>query len=635
MSKSDFVLDDPVSPEAAELILYLERRAWTVASGAEQKAFLYLLRELSFFALLEVATFSKQHSKPLGAVILYKSWLDGADANSPQAYAAWFNLGVELAAVGDAASAATAYGNALFLRPDQYGAAVNLGLIHETHSQPDKALEIWKQALQPDDVRTTLLNQRGRLLERLGRLEEAERDLYRSLLTNPHQQDAYTHWLHLRLTMCQWPVFGAPIPGLSREDMTARTGGLSLLALFDDNDLANRWVETWLERKMPAAPERLCPPHGYVHAKVRIGYLSSDYNTHPVSMLMAELLERHDRSRFEVYGYCSSFDDNSEMRRRVLGAFDKWTRIIDLSDEWAARAIREDEVDILIDLNGLTENTRLGVLRWRPAPVQMTYLGFVGSMPVPELDYAIVDEFVVPPPLAHNFHPTPLYMPRCYQVNDTKAVIGHPETREAIGLPPDKFVYCCFSNTYKITEEIFDAWMTILDRVDGSVLWVLVRNEWARQHMLTRAVQQGIAPERIIFAQPTSPAQYYARLPLADVFLDTFPYNAGTTASDVLRMCLPLVTLTGKTFSSRMAGSLLNAMGLERGIAASIDDYIDRAVRLGTHPDEYRAYREACSGGVWRRTIGNIEAFVPEFEERLLSVLVTPTPSPETAHTSI
>lgn len=614
-------MDAHMSPEAAELIRYLDSRAWLVTSGAEEKAFHYLLRELSFFALVEVATFVKQRLKPINSAVLYKNWIDGPGGGSPQAYAAWFNLGVELSAAGDAASAAIAYRNALFLRPDQFGAAINLGLIHENQNQPDDALEIWHRGLQTDDVRTVLLNQRGRLLERLGRFEEAERELYRSLLTRPNQQDAFTHWLHLRLKMCRWPIFGAPLPELSHEQVIAMVGGLSLLALFDDNDLTNRWVETWVDRKMPAAPERLSPAHGYEHPKIRIGYLSSDYNTHPISMLMVELLERHDRGRFEVYGYCSSFDDGSDMRRRVLGAFDKWTRVIDLSEEQAARAIRDDEIDILIDLNGMTENTRLGVLRWRPAPVQMTYLGFVGSLPLPELDYAIVDEFVVPPSTAHNFHPKPLYMPRCYQVNDTKAVIGPPETRASLDLPQDKFVYCCFSNTYKITEDIFDAWMTILARVENSVLWVLARNEWAQRSMLDKAAQRGIAPERIIFAQPTSPAKYYAQLPVADLFLDTFPYNAGTTASDVLRMGLPLVTLTGKTFASRMAGGLLHAMGLDRGITHSLDEYVDLAVRLGTRPDEYQAYREACSGNLWRRTIGNIEAFVPEFEERLMSVL--------------
>lgn len=613
-----------VSPEAADLIRYLDQRGWIITAGAEEKAFRYLLNDISFMTLLDVATFAKEHSKPLTAASLYRAWLDGAGKTALNAYAAWFNLGVELGASGDTANAATAYGNALMLRPGLHGAAVNLGMLYENQSHIDAALDTWKQAIQPDEVRTGLLNQRGRLFEKEGRFLEAEQELYRSLLTNPRQHDAFSHWLHLRMKMCAWPVFATGIPGLSHDEMVAGASGLSILALFDNNDLVNRWVDAWIERRMPAASQRLSPENGYDHKKVRVGYLSSDYCLHPISMLMAELLEKHDRSRFEVFGYCSSREDGSDLRKRVLGAFDKWTSVIGMSDEQAARAIREDEIDILIDLNGLTDNTRLAVLRWKPAPVQLTYLGFVGSLPVPELDYVIADEFVVPPSLADNFHPKPLYMPKCYQANDTQAQIGPAETRKDVGLPEDKFIYCCFSNTYKITEDIFDAWMSILSGAENSVLWVLARNQWARQNMIARAVKRGIAPERLIFAEPTSPAQYYARLALADLFLDTFPYNSGTTASDALRMGLPLVTLAGKTFSSRMAGSLLRTVGLEKGITGSHAEYIDLAVRLGNNPTEYQAFRQTLSGDVWRRTLGDMDSFMPALEDRYLSILVTP-----------
>lgn len=618
----------PSSQDAADLIQYLDRRNWTITPGVEEKAFRHVLRDLHFIGLMDVAATAKANARPLTAAALYKLWLDEMDGVSPHAYAAWFNLGVELATAGDSENAALAYRNALMLRPDLHGASINLGLIHERRGNPDLALSTWEQTIQPDDVRTALLNQRGRLLERQGRFAEAERELWRSLLTIPRQHDAFSHWLHLRMKMCAWPVFSTGVPGLTAEDMVAGASGLSIMALFDNNELVNHWVEAWLARRMPAAPERLAPAGGYDHRKIRIGYLSSDYNLHPISMLMAELVERHDRDRFEVYGYCSSWDDGSDLRRRILDAFDKWTRVIDMNDEQAARVIRADEVDILIDLNGLTDNTRLGVLRWKPAPVQMTYLGFVGSMPVPELDYAIADRFVVPPELAHDFHPKPLYMSKCYQANDTKAVIGTPETREAVGLPTDKFIYCCFSNTYKITAEVFDSWMSILAQVENSVLWVLARNVWARDNMKARAAARGVAPERLIFAEPTSPAQYYVRLALADLFLDTYPYNSGTTASDVLRMGLPMVTLAGRTFSSRMAGSLLSRIGLEQGIATSHEEYVRLAVRLGTDPQEHAAFRQALAGDAWRRTLGDMDSFIPELEEHFRSVVVTPARAP-------
>lgn len=615
----------PVTVQAADVVSYLDRRGWQVADSIEAEAFRHILSRLDATGLVDFVTYVKTQTKPLDPALLYKTWIDGTLADSPLHYVAWFNLGVELDGVGDSGGAANAYANALRLKPDLHVAAIGLGHIHESLGQKDEALEAWRRGLQPDEARIALLNQRGRLLEMMGRFDEAEHELYRSLLTEPHQKDAFTHWLYLRMKMCAWPVFASGIPGLSVDDLIAGAGGLSLLALFDDNDVVNRWVQSWLERKVSTAPARLSPERGYAHSKVRIGYLSSDYNLHPVSMLIAELLERHDRDRFEVYGYSIGRDDGSSLRARVLAAFDRWTDLVPLSDEQAARAIRADEIDILIDLNGLTDGTRLGILRWKPAPVQITYLGFVGSLPVPELDYAIVDHHVVPPELAGNFHPTPLYMPRCYQVNDTKAEIAPPETRESAGLPADRFVFCCFSNNYKISAEIFDCWMRILAGVENSVLWVLSRNPWARENMMARAAARGVDPARLIFAPATTPARYLSRLRLADLFLDTFPYNSGTTASDALRMGLPIVTLTGKTFSSRMAASLLHNIGLPGGTTTSYDEYVERAVQLGNDRGLHQSFRDTLAGDAWRRTIGDIDSFVPDYERLLLSVRLTPS----------
>ncbi|WP_252181090.1 tetratricopeptide repeat protein [Azospirillum sp. B4] len=588
----------------------------------EEKAFRYLIGRLDFNNLLNLVDAVREPAPWMGPASLYRLWLDEVPADAHLRHAAYFNLGVELANIGDTAGAEASYNAALALKSDFLIAAINLGLMAEQQGRNDDALETWRRCIQADDMRTTLLNQRGRLLERLGRFEEAERELYRSLLTVPKQSDAISHWLHLRLKMCAYPAF-LPVPGLTKDDIVASAGGLSLMSLFDENAVVNRWVERWSARF--GTPQRLAPAEGYDHEKVRIGYLSSDYNLHPVSMLMVELIEKHDRARFEVYGYDMGLDDNSYLRHRILGAFDKWFRVAEMSDDQAAQLMREHELDILVDLNGLTDGSRPGIVRRKPAPVQITYLGFVGSLPIPELDYAIVDDFVVPQDLAGDFHPKPLYMPGCYQSNDSKAPVDPSPSRESVGLPADKFVYTCFSNTYKITEEIFEAWMRILGQAENSVLWLLARTPWARQNMLDRAAARGIAPERLIFAGPASPAQYLARLPLADLFLDTHPYNSGTTASDALRMGLPLVTYSGKTFASRMAGSLLRTVGLAGGITTSVDDYVALAVKLGRDPDAYKAFRDTLAGGeAWRRALGDMDRFVPELEERLLAVRLTP-----------
>ena len=502
----------------------------------------------------------------------------------------------------------------------------HLGLQLEAQGQIDPALDTWAQYLQPDEARTLLLNHRGRVLENLKRFKEAEALLYTSLLTNPDQSDVIHHWLYLRQKMCAWPVYGDPIPGMPREELANRMGPLSLLALVDDLAFQDRFVDKWLTRKAPPAPPRLSPESGYAHDRLRIAYLSSDYCNHPISFLMAELFERHDRSRFEVHGYCCSPEDGSDTRRRIIAAFDRFTRVDAMSDEQLAHAIRQDEIDILIDLNGLTANTRIFALRWRPAPVQLTYLGYIGPIPLPELDYILCDEFAIPPEQAQHYRPTPLYIPGLYQVNDTKLPVNTIPSRAAARLPEDRFVFCCFSNNYKITEEIFEAWMSILMRVDNAVLWLLADNTWAHDNMVNRAKSHGIDPARLIFTDRVPPPEYLARLALADLFLDTFPYNAGTTASDALRMGLPVVTLMGKTFAARMAGDLLRTIGLEWGITTTLADYVERAVEAATNPAKYREIRQAVSGDAWRRTIGNIEAFVPRLEGVYQQVAKRPSP---------
>jgi predicted O-linked N-acetylglucosamine transferase (SPINDLY family) len=293
-----------------------------------------------------------------------------------------------------------------------------------------------------------------------------------------------------------------------------------------------------------------------------------------------------------------------------------------MSDEQLAHTIRQDEIDILIDLNGITQGTRLAALRWRPAPVQVTYLGYIGAIPLPDLDYMVADEFVIPKDRAHLYHPAPLYLPGSYQVNDSKLPIGAPMSRAELGLPDDKFVFCCFSNNYKITEEIFGAWVEILKRTDNSVLWVMADNEWSRGNMAARMAAAGIDLQRLIFAGRVDPAQYLSQLRCANLFLDTFPYNAGTTASDALRMGLPIVTYSGQSFVGRMAGSLLHALGMDRGITHTIPDYINRAVELASDADLYKDYRSALDQGAWTEILGNTEKVTANMEDLYRSIVI-------------
>jgi predicted O-linked N-acetylglucosamine transferase (SPINDLY family) len=358
----------------------------------------------------------------------------------------------------------------------------------------------------------------------------------------------------------------------------------------------------------------------YSHDRIRLGYLSSDFCSHALGYLIVELFEQHNRAKFEVFGYCSSPDDGSDLRTRVIRSFDHFKIIKHLPDEQAAQMIRDDEIDILIDLNGLTTGQRLQILRSKPAPVQVTYLGFVGPVPLPELDYMLCDDVVVPVDLASAYEPQPLYIASNYQANDSKRVVGSDMEKRHFGLTNDKFIFCNFCPPHKITEAVFMAWMEILHRSPGSILWVLADNEWARSNMLNRALQSGIDAARIVFAPRVVPSLYMARLRLADVFLDTFPYNAGTIASDAIRMGLPLVTLSGRSFASRMAGSLLRATGAGHGITTSLPDYIKLAVLLATDKATLDAHKSLVGMTNWHRGIGDIAAFTTSYENSLIAV---------------
>ena len=551
---------------------------------------------------------------------LYRTWIALYGAGGRQAHAAWFNLGAEWGHAGEQDNAILAYRAALATRPDFAPAAINLGLLLERRGDTAAALACWTETLQKDEARIALLNQRARLLEQLGRLADAETAMRSSLAIQHDQPDVIQHWLHVRQRMCDWPILNNAIPGLSPDDLMASCGPLAALALTDQVAVQASIAGAWILRKIPPAPEYLAPPDGYRHDRIRVGYLSSDFCRHAMSYLIAELFERHDRSRFEIHGYCTSPEDGSDIRRRVIAAFDHFTIIKDMTDEAAARTIRADEIDILIDLNGLTTGTRMAILRWRPAPIQATYLGFIGPVPMPELDFLLCDDFVIPPAYAALYQPQPLYVAPNYQANDRKRVIGEPVTRAMSGLPEDRFVFCCFSNHYKITETMFSAWMEVLRHVEDSVLWLVADNIWSRGNLCARATVLGIDPARILFAERVDPATYMARLALPDLFLDTSPYNAGTIASDAIRMGLPMVTLSGESFASRMAGRLLQAIGATEGITTTIEQYIETTVTLATQPDLLANYRTLFTQASWAATIGDIATFTYHYEESLIQI---------------
>jgi predicted O-linked N-acetylglucosamine transferase (SPINDLY family) len=324
--------------------------------------------------------------------------------------------------------------------------------------------------------------------------------------------------------------------------------------------------------------------------KIHVGYLSADFHDHATMRLMAEVFELHDRSRFHITAYSSGPDNGSAMRARAKNAFDKFVDIRDDSLEGAARKIHADRIDILVDLKGYTQHSRSAILALRPAPVQVNYLGYPGTMGADFVDYLIADRFIIPPEHFEHYSEKVVWLPDCYQPNDrTRPRLAAP-SRESCGLPDAGMVFCCFNQTYKITPEIFDVWCRLLQAVPGSVLWLLAKPH-VEDNLRREAERRGVDPERLVMAPGLAPEKHLARLQCADLFLDTIPYNAHTTCSDALWMGLPVITCVGETFPSRVAGSLLTAMGMPELITYNLEDYYALALSLALDREKREGMR--------------------------------------------
>jgi len=396
---------------------------------------------------------SKLEAKKLGplAVVLYQTWLNRNQ--SPYAHAIYYNLGVTLTNEGDLNGAEAAYHQAIKLSQTFLQPRLNLGSLFERMGLIDKAIVEWRWVEQnifpeqPANKPMVLLaiNHLARVLEGKKQLDEALSFLTKSLAIEPDQPDALHHWIHLRQKQCIWPVY-APIQGVSMEFMRQSTSALAMLSLSDDLAAQLEAARRYVDKKVVSNVPSLANPKGYRHTKLRIAYVSSNFGLHPVSLLTAEMFELHDREHFEVYGYCWSPEDGSAFRQRVIGAMDHLVRIHQMTDEEAARLIREHEIDILVDLQGQTSGARANLLAYRPAPIQITYLGQPATTGLPSIDYVIADHFLIPEEAVPYYSEKPLYMPDVYQVSDRKRGVGLKPTRESCGLPAEGFVFCSLNN---------------------------------------------------------------------------------------------------------------------------------------------------------------------------------------------
>ena len=509
------------------------------------------------------------------------------------------NLGNVLRARGRLEESIAAFERAVALKPSYADAYNNLGNALSDLGRLDDAEMAYRRsiALAPDgiEVHANL----ARSLVELGRLDEAATSLSRAAALDSSRADILSEWLFLTRRLCDWEDAAAAEASLraalasgNLETGRRPPSTFSALIAFDDPALqfrAARLSGDYHSQVGPTAPDAV---ERHVHDRLRVAYLSADFCNHPTSHLIAELIERHDRTRFEVFGLSLGPDDKSPMRQRLGLAFDHFIDVRDMDDAQVAGEMRRLEIDIAVDLMGYSKNARPGILARRPCSIQVNYLGYPGSMGAAFIDYIIVDPFVVPQDQQAYFSENLVHLPDCYQVNDRRRPIAErTPTREECGLPERGFVFCSFNNSYKITATYFDVWSRLLRTVPESALWLLADNEWAEANLRREASARGLDPKRLVFARRLPLADHLARHRLADLFLDTLPCNAHTTASDALWAGLPVVSCAGHSFPARVAGSLLHAIGLPELVVHNLGDYEALALRLAREPDRLGALK--------------------------------------------
>jgi protein O-GlcNAc transferase len=512
--------------------------------------------------------------------------LDQAISLNPAMAEAWSNKGTALNELKRYEEALTHYNKALELNPSYAEAWSNKGVTLAELKRFDEALSLYDKALvlNPDDVETW--SNKGTALNELKRYEAAVQSFWQVVTLNPQFPFGKGMLMHAKLHACDWSgiddLYRSICQDIAENKKSADPFGFQ--GICDDEGLLKKCAEIFSLTKFPPLENM---GHGQApkpHSKIRIGYLCGEFREQATAILMTELWELHDKKQFEIYAFDNGWDDKSPRRKRIENVFDELIDISRMSDDQATRVIQDKEIDILINLNGFFGRPRQGIFARKPAPIQVNYLGFPGTIGANYIDYLIADRVVIPDDSRQYYCEKIVRLPHCYQTNDSKRQIADRQfTREEFGLPQEGFVFCCFNNSYKILPQTFDIWMRLLHSVPGSVLWLIEDNLEATQNLKKEAKARGIDTERLIFAKRIPLPDHLARHRCADLFLDTLPYNAHTTASDALWAGLPIITLTGTSFAGRVATSMLRSMDLAELITQTPEAYQALAIQLATH----------------------------------------------------
>lgn len=513
---------------------------------------------------------------------------DRAIKIEPKNWLAHLNRGNILKDLHKYEEAMKCYDFAIALQPDYPEAYNNKGNLHQDLKQYDQALSAYEKAISMQPNFAEAYGNMGNALQNLNRLDEALRAYQIGFNLDQENGVNLGALVHCKMKLCDWTGIEDQFEKISSRKSFHRKKihPFQLLSFLDDPMAIKQFTEEYTSSEYFPRDDLGEITRRNYSKKLRIGYFSADFKNHPVSFLIAGMLNSHNKQDFELIAFSTNLKHTDEMTETIKNSFDEFIDVSLMNDYSAAKLAREKEIDIGVDLGGITQDARLGIFSYRVAPIQIGYIGYLGTLAAPYMDYIVADKTIIPGNLQDGYSEKIIYLPS-YQANDDRTMMSDRIfTREELGLPEEGFIYCCFNNSYKITPKIFDSWARILIAVPNSSLLLYADSETVKLNLVKEIEFRGVSRDRIIFVGRLKRDEYIARYRIADLFLDTSPYNAGTTASDALWAGLPVLTFLGKSFSSRMCGSLLNAIGLPELVTSSQQDYERLAISIGRDPDK-------------------------------------------------
>jgi len=570
----------------------------------------------SAIAYFNIAVMYDKLKSPKYAIKNYKNATkiksDYADAHN--------NMGSAYKELNDFDRALNAYQKATLIQPNHAFAYNNMGNIYKDKGDHKKAIDAFEKAILFKKNYMEAFINLGDALKDIGKNTEAILVYDKVLEIQPANEKVIAHRNFLLRLICEWEKIEKDTAKISKLGIhEGDVGPFTVMTLEDSPERHKLRAVAHTEKKFP---RRKLQEYNHPKAKknhIRIGYMSSDFKTHPVAFLIAKIIENHNKKQFKVYGYSIGPVVIDEMNIRLQKAFDVYKEIGHETDEQIATTIQKDNIDILIDLNGHTKDRRTGVLCLRPASIQINYLGFPGTMGADYIDYIIADKILIPDKFENFYSENIIRLPHSYMPTDNTRIISNkPISRKEQGLPEDGIVFCCFNNSYKISSIEFDIWMLIVGRIDNSVLWLNIKNKLVRENICRAAQIRGIDPSRIIFANSLPMEEHLARYALADIFLDTFNFNAHTTASEALWAGLPVVTKLGKSFAARVAGSLLSAVGLDELITHTELEYEELILELALNPKKLKKIKHKLNKNKITEPLFDTELYISHIEQSYL-----------------